>query len=272
MNIKKADGSLEPFSQEKLITSIKRSGIPEALFAKVLSHVQSKLHEGMSTQELYHHITEFLDTSSIPFAKSKYTLKQAIMELGPTGYPFEDYVAKLLEKQKYHTTTRSIMQGTCVGHEIDVIAEKDNQKIMVEAKFHNGNGIKTDVHVALYTKARFDDIAEKHAFTHSMLVTNTKATTDAIAYALCVGMHILAWSYPQGKGLRELVEEYHLFPITSLTTVSMAQKQMFLEKGIVLCSQICEQHDIVDILGLPKEKSQKVLDEVHFLCGNPHLT
>lgn len=269
MVVKKADGSLEPFSEEKVIASIKRAGIPDNMHEKVLQHVTAKIYDGIPTSEVFHHIIEFLDTS-LPFAKSKYTLKQAIMDLGPTGYPFEDYIAQLLQREKFNTVTRSFITGTCVTHEVDVVASKDNHKVMTEVKFHNSNGIKTDIQVVLYTKARFEDIAEKHGFTQSMVVTNTKATTDAITYAHCVGMQIMTWSYPEGSSLRELVEKYHLYPITSLTTLSTSQKQTLLENSVVLCQQLCADHSLIGMLHLSPEKEKQAMDEVHFLCNHPH--
>ena len=49
------------------------------------------------------------------------------MKLGPTGYPFEDFIAKLLQADGYETKVRQILKGECITHEIDVIAEKNNK-------------------------------------------------------------------------------------------------------------------------------------------------
>src|SRR3989344_6528129 len=136
VNVIKATGEKEPFSDNKIISSIKRAGIPENLWDMVLSHVKEKLYENIPTSEVYKHITEFLEKQPKKF-KDKYGLKQAIMDLGPTGYPFEDYVAEILKIKGYKTTLRQILQGKCVSHEIDVIASKANtEKLMIEAKFH----------------------------------------------------------------------------------------------------------------------------------------
>src|SRR5664279_1416804 len=120
----KADGKKEPFSEEKVINSIRRARIPKPIQSEVLIHVKSKLYEGISTSEIYQHILEFLDNSAHPYSKSSYSLKEAIMMLGPTGYPFEDFVAKILQAFGYTTKVRQILNGKCVTHEIDVIAEK----------------------------------------------------------------------------------------------------------------------------------------------------
>ncbi len=267
VTIIKANGEKEEFSDEKLKQSIARAGVPKNLQDEAVTHVQSILENGISTKEIYQHISEFLETSPQPFHKTRYGLKQSIMDLGPTGYPFEKFIARLFDKLGYKTQTNQIITGTCITHEIDVVATKDNKKVMVEAKFHNATGIKTDVHVALYTKARFDDISTKHSFSVPMLVTNTKLTTDAIAYGLCVGMDIIGWNYPQENGLRTLVEKFHLHPITSLSSLSTSQKQLLLNQDIVLCQELSDKKEILATLGITQEKQATILQEASFVCS-----
>lgn len=265
----KASGEKEPFSEEKVKQSITRAGIPTELHALVLAHVKEKLYDNIPSSEIYHHIAEFLDLSKVPFAKAKYRLKQAIMDLGPTGYPFEDFVAEILKTQGFQTEVRRVLQGNCITHEIDVIAEKKDgqtaKKIMVEAKFHNTPGVKTDVHVSLYTKARFDDVKTRHGFTDVWLVTNTKVSLDAVSYAECCGVHIISWSFPEGESLRDLIEQSGLTPITALTTISHDQKQKLLDQHIVLCRDVVHDPNATAILELSPDQKQKLLDEVNFL-------
>ena len=264
INVVKATGEKEPFSEDKLKVSIQRAGIPKSLQAQVITHVKEKLYENIPTSEVYHHITEFLEQTSSP-NRAKYSLKQAIMDLGPTGYPFEDFVAEILKKEGYTTQLRSVLSGRCVSHEIDVIAQKENKRVMIEAKFHNASGTRTDVHVALYTKARFDDIKEKYGLTEGWIVTNTKVTSDALAYALCENVKIISWSYPENESLRDLVEKYRLHPITVLTSLSQSQKQQLLENHTVLCKEITQNPTILDLLGIPQDKKKEVLTEIKLI-------
>lgn len=268
VNIIKADGTKEAFSEEKLRASIHRAGIPKNLEEEVVAHIKSKLHEGMHTSQVYQHILEFLDKPESFHHRAKYSLKQSIMDLGPTGFPFEKFVARVLDREGYNTTTNVIAPGKCVAHEIDVVAVKKPETIMVEAKFHNGPGIKTDVQVSLYTQARFEDTKEKNHYTKPMLITNTKATSDATSYAQCVGMEVVTWSYPVGKGLRELIEQYHLHPITSLPSLPNFQKQKLLEQNIVLCSELVNAGESV-LLDLPEAKKQRILQEAKMVCSHP---
>jgi Holliday junction resolvase-like predicted endonuclease len=267
LTVTKANGNREPFSEQKVESSIRRAGIPLALQPKVIEQVRSKVYDGIPTQEIYHHIQEYLRSSEHPYSQSKYGLKQAIMSLGPTGYPFEDFIAAILETQGYKTKVRQFLNGSCVNHEVDVVAEKDGKRHMIEAKFHNNPGVKSDVQVTLYTKARFDDVKVRHHLDETWVVTNTKTTLDAIAYANCIGMKIMSWSYPQEGSLRDLIESQNLYPVTILTHLSDSQKLTLLENHTILCRQIKDKPIVLDQLNLPEDVKKNVLDEVEFICS-----
>ena len=261
----KATGEQEQFSEDKVARSIQRAGIPLSLQPKVLEHVKQKIYEGIPTYEIYQHITEFLGSSEHPYTKSKYGLKQAIMDLGPTGYPFEDYISSILRARGYETDVRQYLIGTCVSHEIDVIARKENKHIMVEAKFHNNPGTRSDVQVALYTKARFDDVKSRHELQEAWLVTNTKATLDAIAYANCVGMKVVSWSYPVNESLRDIIEEHNLHPVTILSSLTHEQKLALLENHVVMCKDLAENMHLLDTFHLPNDVRERLEEEVAFI-------
>lgn len=269
-HVLKANGERELYSVDKVNESIIRAGIPTDLHTSVLRHITNRIYDNIPTSEIYFHIVEFLKSSHLPYAKSRYSLKQAIMELGPTGYPFEDYVGKILQHQGFSITTRQLLRGKCIMHEIDVIAQKNTvlaNKIMVEAKYHNAVGLRTNVHVPMYTKSRFEDIKDLYKFSDVWVVTNTKATVDAIAYAECVGIKIITWGHPVGGSLRNLIEKYRLYPVTSLMTLNNQQKQLLLQNGIVLCKDVCEDPSLIDFLNLNNTKLAQVQEEIKFICN-----
>ncbi|MEK7186401.1 MAG: ATP cone domain-containing protein, partial [Patescibacteria group bacterium] len=76
VNVVKATGETEPFSEIKIRSSIKRAGIPQKIQEEVVEHIKSKLYENIPTKEIYRHILEFLGQSSHPFNGTKYNLKQ----------------------------------------------------------------------------------------------------------------------------------------------------------------------------------------------------
>lgn len=266
-NVLKATGQIEPFNENKLRLSAQRAGIPKELIESVVIHVKSKLYNQIPTSEIYKHVTEFLGNSPHPFSKAKYSLKQAIMDLGPTGYPFEDYISEILKLVGYETQVRQILGGKCISHEIDIIAEKNKTRSMVECKFHNSPGTKSQVHVSLYTKARFDDIKEKNNLSEVWLFTNTKVTSDALSYAICSNMKVVSWDYPENGSFRDLIEKYKLHPITMLTSLTQNQKQLLAGNHVVLAKDVCKNPSSLDILGLPNDKKTSILSECQFVYG-----
>lgn len=144
----KASGEREPFSETKLRRSLERVRAAPEVVDDIISRIQSELRDGMSTREIYRLAFALLKKHRRPLA-ARYSLKQAVMELGPSGHPFEKLVSEILRYQGYSAEVARTVQGVCVAHEVDVVAEKDDRHIMVECKFHNQPGLKSDVKVAL---------------------------------------------------------------------------------------------------------------------------
>jgi hypothetical protein len=265
INVIKANKKHESFSEEKVINSIRRAGVPKNIEEEVLEHVKSKLYEGISTAEIYQHVIEFLGKSEHPYTRTSYSLKEGIMQLGPTGYPFEDFIAKLLSFFGYETKVRQILSGECITHEIDVIASKDGKSSMIEAKFHNSPGVRSQIHVGLYTQARFEDVRIRNRLDEAWLITNTKTTTDVNTYALCKNIKVISWSYPEGESLRDLIEKSRLHPVTILTSLSSSQKRTLLDNHTVLCKDIFLDNSLIDVLFLSPQDKQKLLSEVSYI-------
>lgn len=267
VNVLKADGSIEPFSEEKVLRSIRRAGVSPEVEAKVLQVVKEKLYENIPTYDVYGIIADTLAHSGEPYSRARYSLKQAIMLLGPTGYPFEDFIGKLLEEVGYSVQTRQLLNGRCVDHEVDVIAEKDGKKSLIEAKFHNNPGTRSDVRVALYVKSRFEDLKDRYNFDDAWIITNTKTTTDANTYSECSGIKIMSWNFPEGESLRDLIESAGLQPITILTTLNAHQKAQLLANHVIMCKDIESNPSHLDILGLSREEREQTLKEVTYICS-----
>lgn len=272
IHVIKASGDKELFDEEKLRLSIIRAGIPQNIHNKVVAHIKDKLYPDISTKEVYRHISEFLDSNRFPKFWGKYSLKQAIMDFGPTGFPFEKFVARILQAQGFTVETDVIIAGKCISHEVDIMAQKNNQNIMVECKFHNRPGIRTDVKVALYVRARYLDIkfnllkldnSGMNVQNRVWLVTNTKCTADAISYANCMGIKIISWRYPNIGNLADLVEKYKLHPLTCLTNLSNFQKQQLLNLNLVTCKDLHENNSWPKFLKLPNDKYNDLLSEVN---------
>jgi len=209
----KANGKKEAFNPEKLRNSLLRSGASQEETEEVLAHILPELHDGMTTSEIYKHAFSFLEKTDKHVAK-KYSLRRAVMELGPSGLPFEDLIAELLGAKGYNCETRQNVLGGCVPHEVDVVAYNDKELIMVEAKYHNKLGTKSDLKDVLYIKERFDDLSENvynygdtdRSVTNCWLVTNTKFSSTAIHYGECKGLFLIGWNYPEKGNLQDMIE------------------------------------------------------------------
>lgn len=230
IKVLKASGEQEPFSEEKVAASLQRAGAEKDLIKKILTHIKEELYDGIPTKKIYTHVFDLLRKEKSPLA-SKYNLKQAIMELGPTGYPFEKFVAGVLSVYGYKVEVGKIVEGKCTNHEIDIVAEKDGKRSMIECKYHNRPGTKSAIKTALYVYARFLDVQDH--FDQGWLVTNTKITAQARDYARCVGLQLISWNYPPEGSLRFLIEKSGLHPITALEILDRGEKRRLLERGII---------------------------------------
>ncbi len=234
----KRTGELEPYSEEKILHTMSRVGVPDSLKPEVLAHIREQFKNGfLTTDQLFTYIYKYLDKSD-KRASLRLNLRKAIFELGPTGFPFEKYLARIFQAQGYKTMVGARVMGECVMHEIDLILEKDGKREIAEAKFHNDVGVRSDVQVALYTYARYLDLKTKNDFSKAWIITNTKLTLDAITYAQCKGISILAWNYPNGGNLQQFVEDPQMYPITILPDFTREEKQFLIEDNIILCSDL----------------------------------
>jgi len=244
MDIVKASGELEKFNKEKIYNSLRKSGIRPQIAYKICKEVEKKIYSGISSQEILNEINKYLQKENLLLA-ARYNLKKAIMALGPSGFFFEKYIAEIFKSYGYQTEVGKIVKGFCVRHEIDVIAHRKNKHFIIECKYHNMPGIKSDLKVALYTFARFLDIkkawenGESIKYFHNVfLVTNTKCTGEAIAYSRCAGLKIIGWHYPKNKGLEALIENKRLYPITILPSFSKYIRERLSSIEIILAKDI----------------------------------
>lgn len=266
----KADGEREPFDPVKLEHSLGRAGASSTARARVLSAIEHEMRPDMTTEAIYRRAFELLKSDDRPAVAARYSMKRALLELGPSGFPFEQFLAEVLRAHGWSVRTDMMLLGRCAPHEVDVVAEKDGKKIGIEAKFHNEAGGKTDIKDALYVYARYEDLkrapTEASRVDEGWLVTNTVFTRNAIRYAQCSNLTLLSWDYPKTRGLVNLIEEARVHPLTCLTTLSEGEKRRLLENKIVLCKHIQTEH-ILREYGVAPSKIPQVLDEARMLCG-----
>ena len=116
----------------------------------ILYKIESILYDGITTKQIYQTAFDLLKKDSRSNA-GRYNLKRAIMALGPSGFPFEQYIESVFEQQGYKVKVNQFLEGVCVTHEIDVLAENDRHVLLIECKYHNKQGLFSDVKVPLYS-------------------------------------------------------------------------------------------------------------------------
>lgn len=268
----KHSGERAGFSIEKLKSSLRKSGAEEALVSEISNNVRDELYQGISTKEIYNRAFALLKKEKKGYA-SKYKLKKAIYELGPTGFPFEKFIAALLFYSGYKVKTGQFLQGKCVLHEVDVVARKNDQFIVIECKFHSDEGRNCNVKIPLYIHSRYRDILnnyndknEAEKPTEGWVVTNTRFTEDALQYGKCAGLYLLSWDYPKDDGIRDRIDRLGLYPITASTLMSQREKQFLLSRDIVLCKQLINDDFYLDHLGISENRQARILEEIKILC------
>jgi len=265
----KASGEQVPFEADKLIRSLVRAGADEQLAEEIAEKIKAEMHDGMSTRKIYKQAFKYLKKKQHGLA-ARYSLKQAILELGPAGYPFEKFIARLLSYQGFEVDTNLVLNGKCVSHEVDVRAFSDNMLLFVECKYHTDQGRKSDIKTALYFHSRFEDLSsgvkgkylkvEKDGW----LITNTRFSNDAVKYGQCMNMSLISWEQPRDNALKEMVERSGLHPVTCLTTLTRDEKRQLIADDILLCRELNE--DLLGkIIGTGK-RLKSVMDEVLEIC------
>ncbi|MEK7121007.1 MAG: ATP cone domain-containing protein [Patescibacteria group bacterium] len=267
--ITKSDGVKEKFSDFKLRRSLRSAGASLELAEQLVSHIKGEITEGISTDRIYEHAFSLLKKMEKPSA-ARYSLKRAIATLGPSGFPFEKFVAEIFKSMGYRTKTGLTLKGGCISHEVDVVALNENELVIVEAKFHNQVGTKSDAKVPLYVKSRIDDLAKTdfaglkkvNLRVDPWIITNTKFTKTAFDYGSCVGINMVDWNKPTDRGLKDLIEDADLHPVTVITSLNKQEMDGVLQANIVLAKTLLDNSKILTTLGLTPQKIETVLDEV----------
>jgi len=273
--IVKSDGEVEAFDPQKLIASLLHAGAGEHTAQEIADTITKTIPEHTRTGEIYRRAFTLLRNTARPLA-ARYSLRRAMLEIGPTGFPFEDFVSHLFKKEGWTVETRKIIQGKCVPHEVDVYATRGAENLIAELKYHNDPGYKTDVKIALYVKARFDDIwncdptRQNCPIGRGVLITNTKFTSQAVQYANCAGLELIGWSYPHGDSLYEQMYRSRVYPITALTTLKVSEKRLLIQAGVIACDMLQDYRADMQNLRFTPEHIGEVLAEADALSSLPY--
>ncbi len=276
-SIIKSDGSSEIFNPDRLVTSLERAGAGSHLAQHIAEMITGTIVPGTSSKEIYMRAFSLLRKETRP-AAARYLLRRALLDLGPTGHPFEDFISHLYRTEGWKVETRKIIKGVCVSHEVDFYAsnKEGNTFLAAELKYHNDPSYKTDLKVALYVKSRFDDIFSCDStvracpINQGLLITNTKFTSEAVAYAECSDIELLGWGYPEKNNLLMRMSRAKVYPVTTLTGLSRTEKRLLIEQGTIAVDEVVRDRRRLDILHLSTSRVGELLAEAEGLLSFSH--
>ena len=271
-DIVKTDGTIEPWDGSKLVSSLRRAGASETAAERIREAIEATIAPTEQSSQIYRRAFAMLRGEGRHMA-ARYSLRRALFEFGPSGHPFEDFVSELFKTEGWNVLPRQTLQGKCVTHEVDVYAHNaKGEYLAAELKYHNDPGYKTDVKIALYVKARMDDIHNGQdcmngtaRLDHAFLITNTKFTKQAVDYAKCSNLSLLGWSYPHENSLYDRIVASGLYPITALTTLRKSEKRLLIDRNISTTELLREHRQLLREINVAPERVGAIVAEIESL-------
>lgn len=273
--ITKQSGETAPFSKDSLRKSLLNSGADEIDAEKICQKIEKEIYNGITTKELYEKAFKLLKEIRSSIA-ARYSLKRALQDLGPEGFYFEKWVAKVFEVQGYDTITGQQLTGkSSVNHEIDVVISNRDTDIVCECKFRNDIDAKISVTTPMYFLSRFNDLKNREFtfFNRSFkpnkgfLITNAFFTSDSIAFAECYHINLISWNYPEEYSIKRLTDKQGLYPITCLTTLTKEEEKILLSKNCILVRELVRNPVLLDHFKFSDDRKKIILNEAKELLA-----
>jgi len=252
LKVKKSTGKPQTFSQDKYIKALIRAGADPSTAKQALKTIKPKLYDLIPTSEIYQLTKQFLQQAKQERVYLLYQLREAVAQIDSIA--FEKYVAQVLRFWGYTTTWNVLVAGRCIEHQVDVVAKKDDQHLLVECKHHRRYHRDSGLGKILELSARLEDINQlngqptysteqptiKLKFSQAWLITNTKFSRHAITYAKCRRILLTGWKYGQILTLEQMVQESRIYPLT-LFGISYQESGQLAELDIITADDIINQ-------------------------------
>jgi len=271
--VRKATGGRDKFRPEKIKNTCLRIGVNPETAQKIVDKVSEEIYNGISTKKILEKTRYYLKEIS-PVLSDIYSLKSAMLELGPDGFIFEEYCRRLLNYYNIPAVCPKTIFGFCISHEVDIIFENEKKYTFIECKYHNRQGIYCGSKDILYTWARFLDLQDGfksqknfYNFTSVWLITNTKFSDHAKQFGLCKKMGLLGWNWPENGGLAYYIKKAKFWPITILSNIDNNIRKILFKEGIILISDLLKPNFTLKNgkisqkkISIIQEEAQKVMD------------
>lgn len=242
-----SNGQRELFSFQKVYRSARNVGASKQLARQIAGIIEKEIYPEIKTSEIFARVKELLYQET-PKAALIFNLKEGIRRLGPTGFPFEKFIGEIFKKLGFEIKINQHIPGFCLDdYEIDFVAKKENLIYVGECKYRNSPGDIVHLRDALANYARFLDIMKGSYFEKekkqnyeikTIMVTNTKFTSQVVKYFSCMGVGFLGWKSPKNNGLESLIEKYNLYPITILPSLKGYLENIFVSEKMMLVQDV----------------------------------
>jgi hypothetical protein len=257
--VTKMDGSLQRFDRQKIVRTCMRMGATADVAESIAGDIERRAYDGMPTRTIIRSVLAHM-RRHVPKFNYMIDLREAICRVRPKP-DFEMFVAQLLRAYGFKVRSNQIVNGMCVDHEVDAVAEKvagkspakcKRETFYVEVKHHYKSHTYTNLGVFLEVKASFDDLVQGYAagknripFKGAIVVSNTKLSDHARRYSECAGIMAIAWKTPAEKGLERMIDEKKLYPLTIVRGLSPSDQARLGDAGIVTLKQLLTMDDAV---------------------------
>ena len=265
VDVRKADGRLEPYNGAKVLRTLLHLGVDRAEAERLEKEISRRIYDGIPTSEILSMIYELAGKAK-PEIRYLKDLREAISAMRSKP-DFEEYARIVLRAAGYLVEPGRVLEGRCISHEIDGIAFKDDEILVVEIKHHVNPHAYTGLGTVLELWAALEDLKEgyrlglhPYAFTSAILSCNTKISLHAERYARCKRIMYMGWRYPRAFALSDIVSEKKLYPITMLKTLPQAVIEKLGDRGVVTLDQLRRMgsEDLAKLIGVSLDEAGRI--------------
>ncbi|HDM88411.1 MAG TPA: restriction endonuclease [Candidatus Bathyarchaeota archaeon] len=274
VRVRKADGRFQPFDRRKVIRTCMKLRVGRIEAERIADKISKMVYDGIPTNEILSAIYEEVKKIR-PEYEHAHDLREAISMIRPKP-DFEYFIGITLSSLGYRVESARIVDGRCIEHEIDGIAMKNDEVLMVEVKHHVNPHTYTGLDVFLAVHSTLRDLMDgyrlglhSYPFTAALVACNTKISQHAERYARCVGIRYMGWRYPRAFALEDLITRHKLYPITMLKILKRDHVERLGDRGIVTLKQLIEidVDRLMEILEISEKEIKEIKDKARAILG-----
>lgn len=255
----KSDGTKVPFDSGKIVETCIRTGLDTRTAKEIAEYAERTLPDGSTTHQIYDLVMEEMEKRN-PRSAALFGLRDAIADLDSES--FERYTKAVLEAHGWKCMWNQVTPGRSVSHQVDVVAQRDEETWLVECKRHFNPHRWCGLDVMLQVQARLEDLRDgafdgknKFKWTGAWIWTNTKFSEHAKTYATAKAERMTGWRSGE-FGLERLVESKKAWPVTMLKLDLMTKAKLLSSHVITVQDVLAMKRPILpnwtDVVNLAK--------------------